>query len=161
MKIILLASLVLASASLYQNAGDQHSAGVDMRGDHAMGFSHENATHHFKLLADGGIIEVEANSETDVTTRDEIRMHLTHIASMFAANDFDIPMLIHDVIPPGVPKMKEKHSAITYTLVETPRGAMVRIATHDSDALRAVHEFLAFQIKDHRTGDSTAVTKPS
>jgi hypothetical protein len=30
---------------------------------------------------------------------------------------------------------------------------MVRIVTHDSEALKAVHEFLAFQIKDHRTGD--------
>jgi hypothetical protein len=28
----------------------------------------------------------------------------------------------------------------------------VRITTRDADALRAVHEFLAFQRKDHRAG---------
>lgn len=43
----------------------------------------------------------------------------------------------------------------------TPRGAMVRIVTHDPDALKAVHEFLEFQIMDHRTGDSATVGKPS
>jgi hypothetical protein len=146
---------------MHQTAGDQHAAAVDARGDHAMGFAHENTKHHFELLADGGIIEVNANDETDTTTRDQIRQHLTHIALMFGANNFDVPMFIHDTVPPGVPVMKEKHSVITYTFVETSRGAMVRIATHDPEALKAVHDFLEFQISDHRTGDSSAVTKPS
>jgi hypothetical protein len=74
---------------------------------------------------------------------------------MFNANDFEIPMFIHDTIPPGVPVMKKKQGEITYTYMPTKRGAKVRIVTHDSEALKAVHEFLAFQIEDHRTGDST------
>jgi hypothetical protein len=146
---------------MHQSAADQHAAGVDTRGDHAMGFSHENTKHHFELLGDGGIIEVDANNETDTATRDQIRQHLTHIASMFSANNFDVPMFIHGTVPPGVPVMKEKHSAIAYTFAQTPRGAMVRIFTHDPEALSAIHEFLAFQIKDHRAGDSTVVVKPS
>jgi hypothetical protein len=72
---------------------------------------------------------------------------------MFSANDFEIPMFIHNTIPPGVPMMKQKRGEITYTYLPTQRGAMVRIVTHDSEALKAVHEFLAFQIEDHRTGD--------
>jgi len=146
---------------MHQSAADQHAAGVDTRGDHGMGFSHENTKHHFELLGDGGIIEVDANNETDTATRDQIRLHLTHIASMFTANNFDIPMFIHDTVPPGVPVMKAKHSAISYTFAETSRGAMVRIVTHDPEALSAIHDFLVFQIKDHRTGDSTAVVNPS
>jgi hypothetical protein len=145
---------------MHQSAAEQHAAAVDARGDHAMGFSHENTTHHFELLGDGGIIEVDANSETDTATRDQIRQHLKHIASMFSANNFDVPMFIHDTVPPGVSVMKEKHSAITYTLAETPRGAMVRIVSSDPESLSAIHEFLAFQIRDHRTGDSTGVVKP-
>ena len=47
---------------------------------------------------------------------------------------------------------------ITYTYVETPRGGRVDIVTRDRDAVGAVHRFLRFQIADHRTGDSTAVT---
>ena len=142
MKIFLLVCLAFAAMPVPQSGGDQHAAGVDARGDHGMGFSHETTNHHFKLLADGGVIEAEAKGETDVATRNEIRMHMTHIASSFAANDFDIPMFIHAVVPPGVPVMKEKHSAITYTSIETPKGAMVRIVTHDPDALKAVVEGL-------------------
>ena len=163
MKIALLVCVALASLTIHaqdspqgpprQESPDQHAAGVDMRGDHAMGFSHENTKHHFEQLSDGGIIEVDANDESDVTTRDQIREHLKHIAAMFSANDFDIPMFIHDTIPPGVPEMKQKRGEITYTYLPTQRGAMVRIVTHDPEALKAVHEFLAFQIKDHRTGD--------
>jgi hypothetical protein len=31
------------------------------------------------------------------------------------------------------------------------------MTTANPKALRAIHQFLAFQIKDHRTGDSAAV----
>jgi hypothetical protein len=143
-----------------QGTSDQHAAGVDMRGDHAMGFSHDAAVHHFTLLSDGGIIEVDSKADHDDGTRDQIRMHLTHIAAMFSANDFDVPMFIHNTVPPGVPIMKEKHDAITYTFQPTDRGGQVRITTHDPGALKAVHDFLDFQIVDHRTGDPTGVKSP-
>jgi hypothetical protein len=146
---------------MLQNTAEQHASGVNLRGDHAMGFSHENTKHHFKLMSDGGIIEVDANNITDIPTRDQIRKHLTHITSMFSSSNFEMPMFIHDTVPPGVPVMKEKHSAISYSFIPTQGGAMVRIVTHDPDALKAVHEFLAFQIKDHRTGDSAIIETPS
>ena len=37
----------------YHVSSDQRAAGVDTRGDQAMGFSHETAAHHFALLPDG------------------------------------------------------------------------------------------------------------
>jgi hypothetical protein len=146
---------------MLQDTSEPHAAGVDQRGDHAMGFSHENTKHHFKLMSDGGIIEVDANKKTDTATRDQIRQHLMHIASMFSSNNFELPMFIHDTVPPGVPMMKEKHGTISYSFIPTERGAMVRIVTHEPDALKAVHEFLAFQIKDHRTSDSVSIEKSS
>ena len=76
---------------------------------------------------------------------------------MFSANNFDVPMFIHDKVPPGVPTMQAKHDAITYTFQPTDQGGQVRITTHDPDALKAVHDFLIFQIQDHRTGDPTTV----
>jgi len=130
-----------------------HAAGVDMRGDHAMGFSHETAAHHFVLLPDGGIICLETRRENDEVTRDQIRMHLQHIAGLFTSGDFDVPMFIHDRVPPGVPVMKARKSTIAYTYQQTERGGQVQIKTADAEALKAVHEFLAFQIQDHRTGD--------
>ena len=63
-------------------------------------------------------------------------------------------MFIHDRVPPGVDVMKERHSTITYTFEPTEKGAKVTIVTHDPSALIAVHQFLEFQIQDHRTSDS-------
>lgn len=164
--LIVMASLLAISHARGQNpvvtcsmrdqdhsSAERHSAGVDTRGDHAMGFSHETTAHHFVLLPDGGIISVEAKGKRDDATRDQIRMHLAHIAGLFSAGDFDIPMFIHDQVPPGVPVMKAKRGTIAYTYQETKRGGQVRIKTTDADALKAVHEFLVFQIRDHRTGD--------
>jgi hypothetical protein len=62
-------------------------------------------------------------------------------------------MFIHDRVPPGVPVMKAKRDAICYKFLETERGGEVRIKTTDAEAIKAVHEFLVFQIQDHRTGD--------
>lgn len=164
--IIILASVLVASCADGQNpvvscrlqdqyhvSPDKHSSGVDGRGDHAMGFSHEATAHHFILLPDGGMIAVETNCEHDDASRDQIRMHLQHITGLFSSGDFDIPMFIHDRVPPGVPVMKAKHDAITYKFLETGRGGQVRIRTTDAEALKAIHEFLVFQIQDHRTGD--------
>ena len=164
--LILTASVLVASCAHGQNpvvscrmqdqyhvSPDEHSSSVDARGDHGMGFSHETTAHHFILLPDGGTICVEIKGEHDDATRDQIRTHLTHIAGLFTSGDFDIPMFIHDRVPPGVPVMKAKRDAITYTYKETEKGGQVRIRTMDAQAIKAVHEFLVFQIQDHRTGD--------
>jgi len=47
------------------------------------------------LYADGGAIEITANDPNDTESRDQIRMHLSHIAVMFAAGNFQAPMLIY------------------------------------------------------------------
>jgi hypothetical protein len=143
-----------------QGMSDDHAAGVAARGDQAMGFSHEKSAHHFWLLPNGGAIEVVANEPNDSATRDDIRAHLSHIAQMFTEGDFQLPMIIHDKVPPGVPVMESKQGAISYTFEATPTGGQVRIATTDKDALEAIHQFLAFQIDDHRTGDSKDTKLP-
>lgn len=66
-------------------------------------------------------------------------------------------MRIHDRVPPGVPTMKDSKSRIEWKFAETPGGGRVRITTEDAKALAAIHEFLRFQIEDHRTGDPTEV----
>ena len=53
-----------------------------------MGFDHDKTTHHVGLLPDGGFIQVEANDAQDIASRDQIRMHLSHIATMFADGNF-------------------------------------------------------------------------
>ncbi|MEQ1472401.1 MAG: hypothetical protein ABLQ96_01205 [Candidatus Acidiferrum sp.] len=131
--------------------------GVVSRGDHAMGFSHETTVHHFRLYKSGGAIEVLANDPADSRSRDEIRMHLSHIAKLFSAGDFNVPMFIHDTTPPGAPTMTRLRAQIHYRLQPTPRGAKIIISTKNSEAITAIHDFLRFQITDHKTADSPEV----
>jgi len=155
-RVRLLATILpfLAGAATAQSHDSSHSAGVDKRGDHVMGFGHEKTVHHFRLTKTGGSIEAEAKDGTDTESREQIRMHFAHIAKMFSEGDFEAPMLIHGTVPPGVPEMKKRRGAIRYGVEETPRGGRIVITTKDSQALAAIHDFLRFQIRDHRTGDS-------
>ncbi|HTO88821.1 MAG TPA: hypothetical protein VMR54_14980 [Thermoanaerobaculia bacterium] len=135
--------------------------GVDSRGDQVMGFAHEKTSHHFRLTPSGGSIEADAKDPDDTESRDQIRAHLRHIAKMFSEGDFEAPMLIHDQVPPGVPVLKQLRSQIRYQFESTPQGGRVVISTKNPQALAAIHDFLRFQIREHRTGDSTEVTHAS
>ncbi len=164
--LVLILPVVLTART--QQPPDQHHNhqqdkqrvdGVNERGDHAMGFSHEKTTHHFHLTTDGGAIEVIANDPSDAASQEQIRTHLSHIAKLFKAGDFSTPMLIHGEAPPGVPTMTRLKADISYTLETIEFGARVRIATANAEALEAIHEFLCYQIKDHQTGDSLETDK--
>jgi hypothetical protein len=122
-----------------------------------MGFSQSKTTHHFTLKKDGGIISVSANDPSDTASRDQIRMHLGHIARAFAEGNFEIPMLVHDETPPGVPVMISKKDRIEYRFEPDDLGGRVVVTTSDSEALSAVHDFLRFQIREHETGDDPKV----
>lgn len=132
---------------------------MNKRGDHVMGFDHTKTTHHFLLQESGGSIEVTANKSEDGESSEQIRMHLKHIAKMFAEGNFNAPMLIHDQTPPGVPVMQELKGEIKYNYEEIDRGAAVRISTKNPAALNAIYDFLRFQIKEHKTGDSLEINK--
>jgi hypothetical protein len=131
---------------------------MDMsREDMGMGFSQAKTTHHFILAKDGGVISVETKDANDTASRDQIRMHLSHIARMFAAGNFAIPMFVHDQLPPGVPVMQSKKDQIQYRFEETKQGGRIVITSSDPEALSALHDFLSFQIREHQTGDNPAV----
>lgn len=156
-----LPAVLIAAASLGASAAlaqDCHHAKVAERGDPVMGFDHAKTTHHFRLSPGGGSIEVSANDPADTESRDAIRGHLEHIASMFSEGNFDAPMLIHDRVPPGVPTMKRKKAAIEWKFEEMEAGGRVRIISKDAEARAAIHDFLRFQIEDHETGDPTEVS---
>ena len=137
-----------------------HAAGVDARGNAVMGFDHDKTTHHFRLTPDGGSIEVTANANDDAASVDAIRGHLPHIARMFSEGNFQAPMIVHGRVPPGVSVMQSRKRSILWTYEKLPAGGRVVASTRDRKALGAIHEFLRFQIADHRTGDSEMVGEP-
>jgi hypothetical protein len=157
MKLILLLALSIACQSAQNPKPEErpmHAAHTQMneRGEKGMGFSQTATTHHFYLNESGGIIQVEAHESTDVTNRDDIRMHLRHIAGAFQIGVFDIPMFVHGMVPPGVPEMKRLQKHIRYVFEETPNGGRVVISSTDKHALNAINSFLRFQIEEHKTG---------
>lgn len=96
-----------------------------------MGFPHDKTTHHFRVLSNGGVIEVRVNNRDDKPNIAAIRSHLKHIARMFSNGDFSTPMLVHDGAPPGTTTMKLMKTAIHYDYEEMPTGGRVRIEAND------------------------------
>ena len=153
------AAVVLAAFSLTLGFGSGQGAGqaghhLDARGKQVMGFDQTKTSHHFLLYDDGGAIDVSVKDPADKENLDAIRAHLPHIAMLFAEGQFDAPMLVHDTKQvPGTADLARLKTRVRYTFVETKSGGRVDIVTTDKAAIAAVHAFLAFQIKDHQTGD--------
>jgi hypothetical protein len=152
-------TLLLAAAPAAAQHSDQH-ADMTRRGDAVMGFSHEETTHHFRLRLDGGDIEITADDPHDEESASQIRGHLRHVTQMFGAGDFTAPFLIHSQDPPGTKVMAARKAEIAYAVEPLPAGARVRIVAKTPEARAAVHEFLRFQITDHRTGDPLTIQQP-
>ena len=104
-----------------------HQVLVNEHGDHVMGFSHEKTTHHFELNYDGGAIDVRTNDAKDAASRNQIRNHFRHIAHMFAAGDFNAPMLVHSTAVPGTATMTNLRDQLHWELRQTPRKARIKI----------------------------------
>jgi hypothetical protein len=68
-------------------------------------------------------------------------------------------MTTDEKIPPGVPDMQRMKGDLSYRYVETDRGGKVLISAANPETLKAVHEFLRFQIEEHQTRDTEAVQK--
>jgi hypothetical protein len=128
---------------------DSAFTAMQSRGKTAMGVDQYSSTHQFDALADGGRIELQRDVDDSAGVA-QIRRHLQEIAKAFASGDFTTPAFVHMQAVPGTEVMAAKRGAITYTYRELPRGGEVRIVTKDREALRAIHEFMAFQRQDHR-----------
>jgi hypothetical protein len=137
-------------ASCPHRAQDAHGAGVDQRHDETTGMAPATTVHHFEITGRGGVIRLEG---TDEAGRDQARLHLEHVAESFAAGDFSMPMFIHGPVPPGASAMTRLRDTIRYRYEPTDRGGQITIATANREARRAIHDFLRFQIRDHRTED--------
>jgi hypothetical protein len=128
--------------------GDSGFAGVQRRGAAVMGVNQYTSRHVFEPLADGGRIELQ-RSVDDSAGVAQIRRHMRVIARQFAAGDFRLPGIVHDREVPGTRIMADRHAVIDYVVETLPRGGAVRVRSSDPVAVRAIHDFLAFQREDH------------
>src|SRR5687767_512461 len=129
MRITLLVLSLTLLVPLAAAAQDAHTHDVNARGAHVMGFDQDKTTHQFRLHADGGAVNIFVKDAADTASRDAIRSHLPHIASMFGAGDFNAPMLIHDTKVPGTDAMAKAKDRIRFVYVETPQGGRLDLIT--------------------------------
>ena len=133
-------------------AQDSAFHAMQQRGKVAMGVDQYSSFHQFVPAADGGRIVLVRDSTDSAGVR-TIREHLKGIAQSFTAGDFQTPGFVHDQTVPGTQVMTARKAAIRYVFHPLPGGGEVRIVTRDSAAVAAVHQFLAFQRHEHRTGE--------
>jgi len=138
-------------------AQETHHA-TNERGAMVMGFDQEKTAHHFYLYRDGGAIDIAVTHPPDPENVAAIRSHLPYIALMFGVGNFSAPILVHDSQHvPGIATLTTRKDMVRYRYLETPGGGRVDIVTTDPQALSALHDFLRYQIVEHRTGDSRQV----
>lgn len=140
-------------------SSDSAFAGVQQRGEKAMGVDQYTSTHKFDALPVGGRIELQRDMDDSAGVA-QIRAHLNEIAMAFRSGDFSAPAFVHMQQVPGTTVMAAKRALITYTYRDLPRGGELRIDTKDQEALKAIHEFLAFQRHDHRAGGMDPTRPP-
>ena len=131
---------------------DSAYAAMQSRGQGVMGVDQYTSRHVFEPLPDGGRIALQREVD-DTAGALQIRRHLSEVAAAFARGDFSAPFLVHAQDVPGVPVMAAKRGAIRYTVRPLPRGGEIAITTRDTAAVTAVHQFLAFQRREHRAGE--------
>ncbi|HSC32142.1 MAG TPA: hypothetical protein VLD17_10465 [Gemmatimonadaceae bacterium] len=127
---------------------DSAFAARQARGKMVMGVDQSTSTHHFVDLPNGGRITLVRDSD-DAAGAARIQHHLREIAAAFSSGDFSSPMLVHMRDVPGTRVMAEKKALIHYSTRALDRGGELTIQSADPDAVRAIHEFLAFQRTEH------------
>ena len=150
-ELVMVAALALAQHQVHHPTG-AHGAAV-------MGFSQTETSHHFRLSPAGGSIEVHVHDAANTALRNSVTDHLRTITKGFSAGDFAASIAVHGTQPPGVDVLRAKKNALTYAFEESERGGRIIVQTADAEALRALHEFLRYQIREHKTGDSLAVLR--
>jgi hypothetical protein len=141
-------AVLVASSQLSCRPRDDEYAALQRRGATAMGVDQYTSAHVFEALPDGGRIVLQRQADDPAGTT-AIRAHMSVIAEKFQRGDFAIPGFVHAQGVPGTAVMAAHRERITYTVDTLPRGGQVRITTTDPAALAAIHEFLAFQRREH------------
>jgi len=128
---------------------DADFAAMQERGRMVMGVDQYTSAHVFEDLPDGGRVVLDRDSTGDSSGVATIRQHMRDIAAAFQAGDFNQPFQVHAQVVPGTAVMQARRSAITYEVVDRPRGGEVRMRSADPAAVAAIHEFLGFQRAGH------------
>lgn len=139
--------MLLVACSGSKDADD--FAAMQDRGRQVMGVNQYTSAHVFEDLPDGGRVVLDRADGADTAAITTIRAHMRDIATAFRSGDFTKPFQVHAQTVPGTAVMSARRDAISYELIDRPRGGEVRIRSSDPAAVAAIHEFLEFQRSAH------------
>ena len=129
---------------------DSSFKAMDHRHGDVVGADPSSLAHRFVSTASGGDVILDRKAG-DTLTIAQIRTHLDEIAKAFSTGDFSTPMMIHEKAADGADVMTRKASVIKYEVESTAAGGTLHITTSDPEALAAIHRFIEFQVREHRT----------
>jgi hypothetical protein len=141
--------LMLGLAGCGKGKDNREFAAMQERGEHVMGVDQYTSAHVFEDRSDGGRVVLDRDDPTDTVGIHAIRAHMRDIATAFRAGDFAKPFEVHAQSVPGTAVMTAKRDAISYEVIDRPKGGEVRMKSTDPAAIAAIHEFLEFQRQQH------------
>ncbi len=141
-------AIAVAGPLAAQGTTDSSFAAMQKRGAMVMGVDQYTSQHTFDLLPDGGRISLVRDG-TDTAGVRTIRAHMQDIARSFAAGDFAHAFSVHQHELPGTEVMRQRRAAIQYRVDTVPGGGAGRITSRDSIPVRAIHQVLTSQPKEH------------
>ncbi len=131
-------------------SNDSAFAAIQERGKAVMGVDQYASQHRFTQLPEGGRITL-ALDPADTAGVTTIRTHMSDVARRFSQGDFALTSMVHAPVVPGTAEMAGGSDRIRYSVENVPGGATLWIQTRDPELVKAIHEFLEFQSRDHRS----------
>ncbi len=146
--ILLMVSLCVAQAA------QPSEIDVNARFSKAMGTDVNKVVQHYYLVKNGGVIEFTAKDPNDTVSIAAIQKYLDLQRDQLEKGKVDVDADVHGKIPDGLLVVKRMRGEITFYTVKSDNGAVLRMFSVNEQARQAIHEFMKFQITEHKTGDS-------
>jgi hypothetical protein len=146
-------TLILVSLGVAQATSPSESE-LNARFSKILGTDAGKVVQHYYLVKNGGVIEFTAKDPNDSASVNAIRKYLDVQKDLFEKGKNDTDTDVHGKVPDGLLVMKKLRGEITFYTVNSEGGAVLRMFSVNNQARQAIHDFMKFQIAEHKTGDS-------
>lgn len=154
---IFVVTLFFVSLAAAQALTPEPDVEMNTRFSRVLGVDVNKVAQHYYLVKNGGVIELSAKDANDTATIAAIRKYLDSQKDLFEKGKNDTDAEVHGKVPDGLAAIKKFRNEINFFTAKTDNGAVLRMFTVNDQARQAIHDYLKFQIAEHKTGDSPTV----
>lgn len=152
MKIYSLILAVLFSSSAWsaENTSLKTNDEVKQHTQQVVPYSLEQTKQMFTRTVHGGVLHVEAKSADNTEQIKLIQRHLLKMSNDFRKGDFSDTERIHGANMPGLAALKKARPyEIKFEYKALPLGAQIHYSSEVTPLVRALHEWIDAQKKEH------------